>query len=276
MGEKRSLVKGLLWSNIFSRGFGKFAAYRFPGPIQRFINRSYVRLLGLDMGEFEPAESYESLNALFTRPLSIQRPLLADDRYYISPCDGLVTEVGEVKAGKALQIKGMAYRIDDLLQGGCFLDKLRSFLNLYLSPRDYHRYHMPYSLQILRLVHIPGRLLPVNLPFLRKRANLFVENERVFLECRTRDGAIVYIVLVGALNVGQIHIVFEPRLQTNRANTRPVIFQYQELWLKKGELLGYFQMGSTILLFFQEPLEFLVEAGDRVIFTQNIAKRLTL
>jgi phosphatidylserine decarboxylase len=131
---------------------------------------------------------------------------------------------------------------------------------------------MPYTLQILRVVHIPGKLYPVNLRYLRKKIDLFVENERIVLECRTQDGKIVHIVLVGALNVGQMTLVFESRIETNRAKEIQ-IFEYEDLWLQKGELLGYFKMGSTIVLFFEEELEFLVSAGEKVRFTQNIARR---
>ncbi|MRJ02425.1 MAG: phosphatidylserine decarboxylase [Epsilonproteobacteria bacterium] len=257
---------------MVSRAFGRFASHPFPRPIQKFINRSYVGLLGLDMEEFEEPGSYRTLNALFTRALKEERPLQADSRYYIAPCDGLVTERGRVEGGKALQIKGMAYRVADLLTEIESTDLLKSYINFYLSPRDYHRYHMPYTLEIRRVIHVPGRLYPVNLYFLKRKVNLFVENERLILECRTEDGKIVIIVLIGALNVGEMTLVFEERIETNR-DPKLRIFHYEGLWLKKGELLGYFKMGSTIVLFFEEEVQFLVESGERVRYTDHIARR---
>ncbi len=265
-------MKKRIVTNIVSRGFGKFASHRFHPIVQKFINRSYVKLLKLDMREFKDPSEYESLNALFTRALEKDRPLTVDPAYYIAPCDALITELGEVEGGKALQIKGMSYDVKALLQECRYVKRVSHYINFYLSPRDYHRYHMPYTLQILRAVHIPGKLYPVNLRYLRKKIDLFIENERVILECRTQDGKILYIVLVGALNVGQMTLVFESRIETNR--TREVqVFEYEDLWLKKGELLGYFKMGSTIVLFFEENIQFLVEQGDKVEFTQHIARR---
>ncbi len=229
--------------------------------------------MGLDMSEFKAAGEYESLNALFTRALEVDRSCDPDPLYYVSPCDALITECGEVEEGRALQIKGMSYSVGELLKESRYAKKMKRYINFYLSPRDYHRYHMPHTLQILRVVHIPGKLYPVNLRFLRKRVDLFIENERVVLECRTKDDKILYIVLVGALNVGQMVLVFEERIRTNHKNDIQ-IFEYEDLWLQKGELLGYFKMGSTIVLFFEEDLELLVKSGDRVRYPQNIARRM--
>ncbi len=263
-------MKKRVVTNILSRGFGKFAAHRFHPVIQRFINYSYVKLLNLDMEEFKHPSAYRSLNELFTRSLQKRRKL---EEGVISPTDSLVTECGRLHQNKALQIKGMEYNVCELLKE-CDCSKIidGTFINFYLSPRDYHRYHMPYDLQVRRVVHIPGRLYPVNLRFLRKKPNLFVENERVILECSTPQGYKLFIVLVGALNVGKITLVFENRIETNHPKEID-IFEYENLWLKKGELLGYFKMGSTVLLFFErDRANLLVQSGQYVHFGQSVAK----
>ncbi len=257
-----------LVSNIISRGFGKFASHRFHPVLQKFINRSYVQLMGLDMDEFRDPAHYESLNALFTRALAKDRPI---EDGCIAPCDALVTECGKLQKDRALQIKGMSYSIDSLLRE-CDASVVHDgeYVNFYLSPRDYHRYHVPCDMRVHRVVHIPGKLYPVNLRFLRKKFDLFVENERVVLECSTQGGGRFFMVLVGALNVGKMTLVFESRLQTN--HTREVaIFEYEDLLMQKGELLGYFKMGSTILLFF-EPGLFIssLQRGDKVRYGQRI------
>jgi len=96
----------------------------------------------------------------------------------------------------------------------------------------------------------------------------------VVLECESEDGRRVYIVLVGALNVGQMTLVFESRIETNR-HDELTIYEYDDLWLQKGELLGYFKMGSTVLLFFEPGFcELVVESGQRVRFGERVAKRL--
>ncbi len=263
-------MKRRVLSNIVSRGFGKFASHRFHPLLQKFINSSYVKLLGLDMGEFKDPKEYESLNALFTRALIAKRVL---QEGIIAPTDSLITEAGNVENGRAMQIKGMSYSVDELLVE-CDAKKIYegSYVNCYLSPRDYHRYHMPYTLRIKRVVHIPGKLYPVNLRFLRKKFDLFIENERVVLECESGEGKSVYIVLVGALNVGQMTLVFESRIETN--STRDiVVYEYEDLWLQKGELLGFFKMGSTVLLFFEKDFcELVVQSDMKVRFGQTIAK----
>ena len=270
--QKRCILRKRVVSNIVSQGFGRFASHRFHPLLQKFINRSYVKLLDLDMSEFKEPKEYESLNALFTRALEKGRKL---EDGVIAPTDSLVTECGQLQKDRALQIKGMSYSVDELLRE-CDATKIYDgeFINFYLSPRDYHRYHMPETLQIKRVIHIPGKLYPVNLRYLKKKLDLFVENERVVLECESEDGRRVYIVLVGALNVGQMTLVFESRIETNR-HDELTIYEYDDLWLQKGELLGYFKMGSTVLLFFEPGFcELVVESGQRVRFGERVAKRL--
>ena len=241
------------YTSVISRLFGKFASKAFPSIVQHTINASYVKLMGLDMREFRAPASYETLNALFTRPLEIPREIAQESDALISSVDALVTDWGEVKEGRAYQIKGMSYRIEELfgenhrdaaqkMEGGVFM-------NFYLSPKDYHRYHMPLSLQVRSLTHIPGKLYPVNFPLLRNMTNLFIENERVVLECEDGKGRVHILVLVGALNVGKMVVSFEPRVQTNGEITTPQHYEYDDLSLEKAALLGWFEMGSTVLHF---------------------------
>ncbi len=267
-------MKKRVVSNILSKGFGKFASHRFHPLLQKFINYSYVKLLKLDMSEFENPSSYSSLNALFTRSLKVAREIDGDDSLVISPTDSLITQCGKVHEREALQIKGMSYDVAALLQECDVHDIVDgAYINFYLSPRDYHRYHMPYTLKIERVIHIPGKLYPVNLRFLKKKANLFIENERVIVQCATEDGKRIFIVLVGALNVGKMTLVFEKRIETNHQKD-VCIYEYEDLWLRKGELLGYFKMGSTVLLFFQKDMvDIVVKSGMSVKYGDIVAKR---
>ncbi len=123
------------------------------------------------------------------------------------------------------------------------------FINFYLSPKDYHRYHMPMTLQVLSLTHMPGKLYPVNFPLLRNKKDLFIENERVILECKDQKGRRQMLVLVGALNVGKMVVTFEENVQTNSDIREPQHYTYDDLWLSRGEMFGWFEMGSTILTF---------------------------
>jgi len=268
------------YSSILSRLFGRFAAKEFGGGTQSLVNRSYVKLMKLDMGAFESTDSYASLNALFTRALILNRPFDASPDTVISPCDALVSEAGYVQNGQAHQIKGMRYDTAALLGAEYASDIPRleggAYVNLYLSPRDYHRYHIPMDLSVHSISHIPGKLYPVNFPLLRNKLNLFLENERVVLECSDRDGARLFLVLVGALNVGKMVVTFEPRIQTNANERFRQHYRYDEpKQLKKGELFGWFEMGSTIVMISEKDrIHYDVNIGQKVMFGQTIGRRI--
>ena len=244
------------FTSIISRGFGRFASREFSPAIQGFINRSYVRLMGLNMSNFEKPNSYKTLNKLFTREMKTPIDMPTDKSVLISGVDALITDFGTILDGKAYQIKGMSYDIETLfgeyhkscakeVEGG-------EFVNFYLSPKDYHRYHSPMDLDILSITHIPGKLYPVNFPLLRNKKDLFIENERVVMECRDTNGKKHILVLVGALNVGKMVVTFEQSIKTNSDIREPKHYEYKDLKLKRGEMFGWFEMGSTILTFSQQ------------------------
>ena len=170
-------------TNKISNVFHKFATREFSKPIQNFINNGYVNLLGLDMSEFDKANSFKTLNKLFTRELKIERAVDTDTNNFISPADSFVSESGDIKDETACQVKGMSYSVKELLTQEIIYDnfqKLRNgtFMNFYLSPKDYHRYHASFDCQVTKIVHVPGKLYPVNFTYLNKQESLFVENER--------------------------------------------------------------------------------------------------
>ena len=233
------------------------------------------------MTEFYPPNHYRTLNALFTRKLRQPRYFSLDADDFISPCDSLITELGKVKKDYALQIKGMRYKVSELL--GDLIPKESKekveggdFVNFYLSPRDYHRYHIPINLKILRVVHIPGKFYPVNIPSLKKRLNLFIENERVIIECEaTKNKKRFFMVLVSALNVGVMKVNFIPELQTNADVEKPTLYEFDSLYLNKGDDFGCFEMGSTIVVVSEKDMmEVVVKQGQKVKFGETIAKML--
>ena len=265
------------YSSIISSGFGSFASKSFSKPIQKIVNHGYVKLMGLDMSEFQNPSDYPTLNKLFTRAFIEPKKITEDESIMISPVDALVTDFGEIVDGKAYQIKGMEYDLAEMfgehhtqasttVNGG-------QFVNLYLSPKDYHRYHTPDKLTIKSLTHIPGKLYPVNFPLLRNKKNLFIENERAIIECRDSKGRTFVMVLVGALNVGKMIVTFEDAIKTNSEIREPQHYTYENLTLEKGELFGWFEMGSTILLF-SEKDAFVpnLEINQKVKFNQTIGE----
>ncbi|MDQ1338313.1 MAG: phosphatidylserine decarboxylase [Campylobacterota bacterium] len=265
-------------TSAISQVFGKFASKEFAKPVQNFINGAYVKIMGLDMSEFHSPQTYHTLNALFTRKLKEERAYSLDSKDFISPCDSFITECGNLNNEYALQIKGIRYRSYDLL-GEHFSKEEKSivdngsFINFYLSPKDYHRYHMPTNLKVLKAVHIPGKFYPVNMPSLKKRLNLFVENERVVLLCETTEKKRFYMVLVSALNVGVMQVSFEPKIKTNADALHSSAYSYDNIYLKKGDDFGCFEMGSTIVILAQKDmLDIHVSAGEHVKYGDTIAE----
>lgn len=243
-------------TNLISQYFGKFAKTEFPSFIQKAINNAYVKFLKLDMSEFRQPKYYKSLNDLFTRELSIQRQIDEDEKSIISPADSFVTACGNLKQDTLLQIKGMEYNIDELLTYHVSNNIKRvyegSFMNFYLSPKDYHRYHAPASCKVTKLIHVPGKLYPVNIPYLNKEIDLFCQNERVILECIDKNEKLFYMIFVGALNVGQMVFDFEPAVETNTNAKEIKVYKYENLQILKGDCLGYFKMGSTVVMVWEK------------------------
>ncbi len=232
----------------------------------------------VNLAEFDDISSYKSLNLLFTRKLKKPRDFDKDVHTVISPCDALITEIGSLHQNTTMQIKGFEYKIDDLLSTKiekADIKKMYSgkYINLYLSPKDYHRYHAPLDMQIIKAVHIPGLLYSVNLKYLNRISNLFIKNERVILECKTLEDKLFYMVFVGALNVGKMKFNFDNRIQTNCDKKNVTTYFYGNTTVNKGEELGRFEMGSTIVMFFEkDTVELLQNKMTKVKFSDTIAK----
>ena len=299
--------------SFISRIFGVIAALKFPKFIQNFINRKYVEFFKIDMSEFDPPQSYASLNALFTRRLLRPREIAADETAFISPSDGVIFESGTCANLRAFSVKGCEYSLSELLgrtftasesgvtyvasgvraeiysdksgvsretsaedaRGGVNTKGVNlSYANIYLSPRDYHHYHAPCDLSVLQALYIPADLYSVAKKFLLKIPNLYAKNERVILKCKMRNGGILWMVFVGALNVGKMRFDFDTRIQTNACASRSeALYEYENLSFKKGDHLGNFELGSTIVLVAQsEFLKFEISADTSVKFGQKIAE----
>jgi phosphatidylserine decarboxylase len=239
------------WTNTISRLVGRVADTPFPGPVQRVINAAYVGLAGVDLREHAPLATYRTLNELFTRRLAQPRQFDPAADALIAPVDGQVQGFGRLHRETMVQVKGLEYSVRELLT-----DRARhvenaidgAYMSLYLSPRRYHGYHAPATLHVDRLIHVPGKLLPVNALFVN-RVHVFAVNERVILEGRRMSGQRFWMVLVGATNVGSMTIAFEPELHTNLGLREPRVYEYAGgRRVQKGEYLGTFRMGSSVLL----------------------------
>ena len=225
-----------------SRYFGLFANARISPWLLRLLIRFYVKIFRIDLSEYDfNLQEITTFNAFFTRKLLSGTRTW--ERGICSPVDGRVMSVGSLEKGKLFQVKGVDYTLEDLV-GIKVLDR-GSFINLYLSPADYHRVHAPMDMTIESITHIPGKLLSVSSKNAKFVKGLYTGNERVILSGKNKLGRF-YFVFVGALNVGSIALSFFPELKTNLWKDKTKNFDHF-FEIKKGEELGWFEMGSTII-----------------------------
>lgn len=247
--------------------------------------RGVVSHYGVDLGEAkrEDYRSYKCFNEFFTRELKESlRPIDPDAQTVISPADGCFSELGSLAGEQIVQAKDHLYTATDLLGGDRSLAKTFEngrFATIYLSPRDYHRLHMPCRGTLIEMRHVPGRLFSVNAQTTATIPNLFARNERVIALFDTVFGKLA-LVLVGAIFVSSIETVWHgvvtpPTAQAIRT------WNYREAYitLDKGQEMGRFNMGSTIVVLFQSGSVAWCEwlgAGSSIKMGQAIGKVLDL
>ena len=196
--------------------------------------------------------SYKSFNEFFTRPLRADaRPLVAAD--YVCPVDGAISHFGAIEGDQIFQAKGHQYTTTALVGGdralaAKFYDG--QFATLYLSPKDYHRIHMPCDGRLTRMIYVPGALFSVNPTTARGVPGLFARNERVVCVFESANGPFV-LTLVGATIVGSIATAWHGVVNPSRTGKiREWLYQDQQVVLKKGVEMGRFLLGSTVVMLF--------------------------
>ncbi len=234
---------------------GRIAGARGGAATTRLI-RWFAGKYGVDMSEAANSDlaSYASFNDFFTRPLRPGvRPLAAAD--FVCPVDGAISQVGAIDDHHLLQAKGHRFTTTALVGGDAALAaefRHGSFANLYLSPRDYHRIHMPCDGRLLRMIHVPGALFSVNPVTARGVPNLFARNERVVCLFDSPVHGRFVMVLVGATIVGSMATVWHGVVNGRRTGTL-ADWDYgdQTIALKQGEEMGRFLLGSTVVMLFR-------------------------
>ncbi|MFD1109732.1 archaetidylserine decarboxylase [Pseudoroseomonas ludipueritiae] len=219
--------------------------------------RWFVARYGVDMNEAENADlaSYKSFNEFFTRPLKAGiRPLAAAD--FVCPVDGAISQFGAIDDHHILQAKGHRFTTTELVGGDATLAaqfRHGSFANLYLSPKDYHRLHMPCDGRLMRMIYVPGTLFSVNPTTARGVPRLFARNERVVCVFESPEHGPFVMVLVGATVVGSMATVWHGVVNSKRGNQLSEwTYADQDILLKKGEEMGRFLLGSTIVMLFRQ------------------------
>lgn len=255
----RTIIQQLLPHKAISK-LAHFMANLEITWIKNYLIQDFVNRYQVDMSQaIEPdPTAYQSFNAFFTRQLKPElRPLPAQPNCISSPADGVVSAMGPIDRTALLQAKGHTYELSDLLGGDVceatpFING--QFMTIYLSPKDYHRVHMPVSGQLLQMVYVPGRLFSVNQDNTEHLPNLFARNERVVCIFDTPIGKMA-VILVGAMIVGSMETswhgpVTPPHLKTLQC------WHYhhdnnEHISLKQGEELGLFKLGSTVIVLFE-------------------------
>ena len=239
---------------------GKFASAQLGGLTTSVIRR-FVARYNVNMAEAANPDitSYASFNDFFTRALKPgARPLAAAD--LICPVDGAISQFGPIAKDQIFQAKGHSYSTTALV-GGDTTAAARfdngHFATLYLSPRDYHRIHMPCAGELTRMVHVPGDLFSVNPTTARGVPGLFARNERVVCFFESAQGPFA-LVLVGATIVGSMATVWHGQVNPPRTGTlRQWDYAKGQVSLQQGEEMGRFLLGSTVVMLFpQGPLQF--------------------
>ena len=224
------------------------------GSLTTRVIRWFVQRYGVDLSEAVDADpiSYRSFNEFFTRPLRAgARPLA--DAAFLCPVDGAISQFGAIEHDQIFQAKGHRYSTVALVGGDRPLAarfENGAFATLYLSPRDYHRIHMPVDGRLTRMIHVPGALFSVNPATARGVPGLFARNERVVCVFEAGFGPFV-LILVGATIVGSMATVWHGTVNPPRVREiREWRYDDQQIVLKKGDEMGRFLLGSTVVVLF--------------------------
>lgn len=252
-----ALLQYLLPKHLLSRLIYRLMRQRSP-LVKNTVLRAFLAGYRVDMSEAEQSDPYAfaTFNEFFTRALRPGvRPIATDPQLIVSPVDGVVSQCGHLDDDTIVQAKGQAYSLARLLGGDReMVDTYRggSFACIYLAPYNYHRIHMPMDGAVLSNTYVPGELFSVNAATVRAVPRVFARNERLICDFDTHVGRMA-VILVGALFVGSIETVHcgevNP-LPRGRKRIVPIPEGVGRTF-QKGEELGRFNMGSTVIVLFQ-------------------------
>jgi phosphatidylserine decarboxylase len=245
-------LQNCLPQHVVSAWAGKLASCRWTW-VKNSLIKIFMRSYSVSLTEAlrETPDQYDNFNDFFTRRLKPQlRPITADG--IASPVDGCVSELGILDGRQLLQAKGRLYDVATLLGDTVRAEPFYqgAFLTAYLAPRDYHRIHMPVTGRLLEMVYIPGHLFSVNALAVLDIPNLFSQNERVVCFFETEMG-LMAVVMVGALLVGSIATSWHGTVvPMKKRSITHWDYRASQLHFEKGQEIGYFQFGSTVIVLF--------------------------
>ncbi|XP_014344925.1 phosphatidylserine decarboxylase proenzyme, mitochondrial isoform X1 [Latimeria chalumnae] len=289
-------------TRLLSRAWGRLNQVELPTWLRKPVYSLYIWTFGVNMKEaaVEDLHHYRNLSEFFRRKLKPQARPVCNSHSVISPSDGKILHFGRVKNCEVEQVKGVTYSLESFLgpqnweedmpikssPSDCFQDQLVTkegndlyHCVIYLAPGDYHCFHSPTDWRVAHRRHFPGSLMSVNPGMARWIKELFCHNERVVLSGEWKHG-FFSLTAVGATNVGSIRIYFDRDLHTNSPRYSKGSFNdysfvnnnKEGIVMRKGEHLGEFNLGSTIVLIFEAPKDFAfnLKAGQKICFGEAL------
>lgn len=247
--------QAILPTRLLSSLMHRFMQIEF-GPVKNASIRMVMRMFDINMSEAEQEDplAYPSFNAFFTRSLKPQARPLAAEPALLSPVDGRISQWGKIDQQTIFQAKGRSYSCAALLGEEHAAEPYINgqFATIYLAPNNYHRIHMPVSARLVRARFVPGRLFSVAPSTAQAIDRLFARNERLVLHFESAQGPFV-LVMVGALFVGSMETVVEGKISPpHRRQPRDYDYSDRNIVLQRGEEIGRFNMGSTVILLHPE------------------------
>ena len=256
--------------HLISRVVGLLAECTVPSIKNPFTNW-FVKQYNVDMSEAleENPEAYASFNDFFTRPLKDgMRPLPEDEKAVVCPADGAISQIGDITFSRVYQAKGHDYSLTDLVGGDPELAREfedGKFATVYLSPKDYHRVHMPVTGTLRKMIHVPGRLFSVNQTTAENVPRLFARNERAVCIFDTEKGPMA-VILVGAMIVASIETVWAGLVTPHKRKVQTFDYTpdaHKPIVLERGAEMGRFKLGSTaIVLFGKDQVKWAEELAE--------------
>ncbi|MDP6964104.1 MAG: archaetidylserine decarboxylase [Planctomycetota bacterium] len=249
-----------------SRTVGRVSRIRIPRFMRKRLWSRLIDRLGIDYSTVgSDLEDFASFLDLFTRKLPAGERTISNTAHWLSPADGRLAEHAFVCPELSLTLKGTPYSLAEMLPG----ENSTSYqgyqaLQIYLAPYNYHRYHAPTDMEVISAVTEPGDLQPVDPELIRRSMRVIKNNRRILLHCRDSQGRPFALLYVGALNVGGMKFGFDDTLgaspwqQTHRHYDPPIN-------LAKGEDMGCFEMGSTIVIFAPPEMNCRLELEEETV-----------
>lgn len=254
MSERLAVATQYLLPKLALTAFAGTIANAQAGKLTTHLINWFIQRYQVNMAEAansDPA-SYASFNEFFVRPLKAgARPMAHTP--FVCPVDGAISQLGKIEHDQIFQAKGHQFSSTALVGGDAQLAAQfndGNFINIYLSPKDYHRIHMPCAGRLTRMIYVPGDLFSVNPVTARGVPNLFARNERLVCVFDSKQGPFV-MVLVGATVVGSMATVWHGLVNPPRSKqVREWTYEKKNIKFHKGEEMGRFMLGSTVVMLF--------------------------